>query len=140
VRRKKLLERNDHKEQKLNREMNSFSRFMFGNRKPRGSHKESENNSQVNLEQNQRLSFNTRSNRNDDWIFGHRRKEPVSDNKNSQNRIQNTQNKIENFMNNVDMELLFETFDTLVTTTNQYKPLIKEITPLFGKISKKIKR
>ncbi|NHC42235.1 hypothetical protein G6549_20095 [Bacillus sp. MM2020_1] len=134
------MERNDHKEQKSNREMDSFSRFMFGNRKPRESHKESENNSQVNLEQNKRLSFNTRSNRNDDWFFGRRRKEPVSDNKNSQNRIQNTQNKIENFMNNVDMELLFETFDTLVTTTNQYKPLIKEIAPFFSKISKKFKK
>jgi hypothetical protein len=134
------VERNDHKEQKSNREMDSFSRFMFGNRKLRETHKESEHNSQVNLEQNQRLSFNTRSNRNDDWIFGRRRKEPVSDNKDSQNRIQDTQNKIENFINNVDMELLFETFDTLVTTTKQYKPLIKEIAPFFSEISKKFKK
>lgn len=134
------MERNDHKEQKSKREMDSFSRFMFGNRKPRETHKESEHNSQVNLEQNQRLSFKTRSNRNDDWIFGRRRKEPVSDNKDSQNRVQNTQNKIENFINNVDMELLFDTIDTLVTTTKQYKPLIKEIAPFFSKISKKIKK
>jgi hypothetical protein len=140
-RRTKLLEGNDHNQkQKSNREMDPFSRFMFGNRKPRETYKESENQSQEIPEQNERLSLDTRSNHHDDWIFGRRRKESLSDNKNRQNQTQSTQNKIENYINNIDMELLFETFDTLVTTTKQYKPLIKEIAPIFSKISKKFKK
>ncbi|MEH7115744.1 hypothetical protein V7124_25790 [Neobacillus niacini] len=137
-----MLEGNDHNQkQKSNREMDPFSRLMFGNRKPRESYKESENISQEIPEQKEQLSFDTRSNHNDDdWFFGRRRKEPVSGNQNRQKQTQNTQNQIENFINNVDIGLLMETFDTIVATSKQFKPLIKEIAPFFSKIYKKFKK
>ena len=115
-----------------NGEIDPFSRFMFGNSKHRETYKESENNSQEFLEQNEHSSFDRDSNRIDDWFFGSRRKEPTQS-------APTTQNQIENFINNVDIELLMETYDTLVTTSKQLKPLIKEISPFFHQISKKFK-
>ena len=117
-----MEENNHHQEQNSNRELDRFSSFMFGNRKPKGTSKESEE-----------LSLPTRSNFHDDWIFGRRRKEPELDHK-------TTQNKLENFIDNVDIGLLLETYDTLVTTTQQYKPIIKGIVPFFSKISGKFKK
>jgi hypothetical protein len=124
---------NDNKQkQKPNGEIDHFSRFIFGNRKHRETYKESENNSQEFLEQNQHSSFDNRSNRNDDWFFGSRRKEPAPS-------AQTIQNQIENLINNVDFELLMETIDMFVTTAKPLKPLIKEITPFFHRFSKKFK-
>ena len=122
---------NDNK-QKTNGEIDHFSRFMFGNSKHRETYEESENNSQESLEQNEHSSFDRNSNRIDDWVFSFRRKEPTQS-------APTTQNQIENFINNVDIELLMETYDTLVTTSKQLKPLMKEISPLFHQIRKKFK-
>ena len=83
-------------------------------------------------EQNEQSSFDNRSNRTDDWFFGSRRKEPTQS-------APTIQNQIENYINNVDIELLMETYDTLVTTSKQLKPLMKEITPFFHRFSKKFK-
>lgn len=135
------MEGNDHhQKQKSNKEMDPFSRFMFENRKTRETLKESKIHSQDIPEQKEHLSFDTRSNHHDDWFFGRRRKEAVSGNKNRQNQTQNSQNQIENFMNNIDFGLLMETYDTIVTTSKQYKPLIKEIAPFFSKITNKFKK
>ncbi|MEH7178865.1 hypothetical protein [Neobacillus vireti] len=136
------MEGNDHNQKhKSNREMDPFSRLMFGNRKSRETYKESENISQEILEQKEQLSFDTRSNLNvDDWFFGRRRKESVSGHQNRQKQTQNTQNKIEHFINNVDIGLLMETFDTIVATSKQFKPLIKEAAPFFSKMYKKFKK
>jgi 5-methylcytosine-specific restriction endonuclease McrBC regulatory subunit McrC len=124
---------NDNKQkQKPNGEIDPFSRFIFGNRKQRETYKESENNSQELPEQNEQSSFDNRSNRTDDWFFGSRRKEPTQS-------VPTIQNQIEDYINNVDIELLMETFDTLVTTSKQLKPLMKEITPFFHRFSKKFK-
>jgi hypothetical protein len=125
------LVENDHK-QKTNGEIDPFSRFWFGNSKHRETDKESENNSQELLEQKEHSSFDRNSNRVDDWFFGLRRKEPTQS-------APTTQNQIEDFLNNLDIELLMETYDSLVTTSKQLKPLIKEISPLFHQISKKFK-
>ena len=122
---------NDNK-QKTNGEIDPFSRFIFGNRKQRETYTESENNSQELPEQNEQSSFDNRSNRTDDWFFGSRRKEPTQS-------APTIQNQIEDYINNVDIELLMETYDTLVTTSKQLKPLIKEITPFFHRFSKKFK-
>ena len=122
-----------HQEQTSNRELDTFSRLMFGNRKPKETHKESDNHSQEIPEQNEQSSFHTKGNHHDDWLFGRRRQEAVSDHK-------NTQSPVENFINNVDIGLLMETIDTFVTTTKQYKPIIKEIAPFFSKITKKFKK
>ena len=100
--------------------------------KQRETYKESENNSQEFLEQNEHSSFDNRSNRTDDWFFGSRRKEPTQS-------APTIQNQIEDYINNVDIELLMETFDTIVTTSKQLKPLMKEITPFFHRFSKKFK-
>ncbi|MFJ5714255.1 hypothetical protein [Neobacillus sp. NPDC093127] len=123
------MEENYNKEkQKPNGEIDPFSSFLFGNSKQRETYKESENNSQ---EQKEYSSFLSRSNRIDDWFFGSRGKEQNSD--------PTTQNQIENLLNNVDFELLMETIDMLVDTSNQFKPLIKEITPFFNQFIKKFK-
>ena len=120
------------KNQKPNGEIDHFPRFMFGNSKHRETYKESENNSQELLKQKEHTSFDRNSNRVDDWFFGLRRREPTQS-------TPTTQNQIENFLNNLDIELLMETYDSLVTTSKQLKPLIKEISPLFHQISKKFK-
>ena len=122
---------NDNK-QKTNGEIDPFSRFIFGNSKHRETYKESENHSQELPEQNEQSSFDNRSNRTDDWFFGSRRKEPTSS-------AQTPQDQIENFINNLDFELLMETYDMLVDTSKQLKPLMKEITPFFHRFSKKFK-
>lgn len=102
--------------------MDHFSSFMFGNRQPRDSKDNSD----------------TRSNPSDDWFFGRRRKEAGSSNKD--HPTPTTQNKVENFFNNVDIELLFDTYDTIVKTTEQYKPLLKGIAPFFSKFTNKFKK
>jgi hypothetical protein len=122
---------NDQK-QKPDGEIVDFSRFLFGNKKHSETYKESENNSQELLKQKEHSSFDRESNRIDDWFFGPRRKE-------STQSAPTAQNQIENFINNVDIELLMETYDTLVTTTKQLKPLMKEISPIFHQIRKKFK-
>ena len=122
---------NDNK-QKPNGEIDPFSRFIFGNRKQRETYTESENNSQELPEQNEQSSFDNRSSRTDDWFFGSRRKEPTQS-------APTIQNQIEDYINNVDIELLMETFDTIVTTSKQLKPLMKEISPFFHRFSKKFK-
>jgi hypothetical protein len=127
------LPENDNKQkQKPNGEIDHFSRFFFGNSKHRETYKEGENNSQELPEQKEQSSFNSRSNRNNDWFFGVRRKEPTPS-------PQTIQDQIENLLNNVDFELLMETIDMFVTTTKPLKPLIKEITPIFHRFSKKFK-
>ena len=132
-RRKKSLVGNDNKQkQKPNEEIDPFSRFIFGNHKQRETYTESENDSQELPEQNEQSSFDNRSNRTDDWFFGSRRKEPTQS-------APTIQNQIEDYINNVDIELLMETFDTIVTTSKQFKPLMKEITPFFHRFSKKFK-
>ena len=120
------------KKQKTNGEIDPFSRFIFGNRKKRETYTESENNSQELPEQNEQSSFDNRSNRTDDWFFGSRRKEPTQS-------APTIKNQIEDYINNVDIELLMETIDTIVTTSKQLKPLMKEITPFFHRFSKKFK-
>ena len=115
------MDGNDHQEQKSTKEIDHFSSFMFGNRKPSGTH-----NSQEIPEQK-----DTRSNHLNDWFLGRRKEE-------NKNKKQETQ--LENFINNVDIGLLMETYDTIVATTKQYKPLMKEITPFFSKITNKIKK
>ena len=111
----------DHQEQRTTREIDHFSSFVFGNRRPSGTH-----NSQEIPEQK-----NSRANHLKDWFMGRRREE---------NKNKKQQNQVENFINNVDIELLMETYDTIVATSKQFKPLMKEITPLFCKISKKDKK
>jgi hypothetical protein len=133
------LESNEHNEKhKSNREMDPFTRFMFGTRKSIETYKESENDLQEIREQKEPVSYHIRSNHNDDdWFFGRRRKEPLSWNQNRQKQPQHTQNTLENFINNIDIGLLMETFDSIVTTTKQYKPIIKELAPFISKIKNK---
>ena len=107
------LEEND----KPSREMDHFSRFLLGRR---------ENDNSPELPE-QKESFESRSNRPDDWIFGNRRKESPTHNQNG------------NPLNTVDLMLLMETFDMFVATTNQFKPLFKEVTPFLNRFIKKFK-
>ncbi|WP_144550720.1 hypothetical protein [Bacillus sp. X1(2014)] len=118
------MEDNEH-QQKSTRDLDHFSRIMFGNRQPRGtSHSKS--------------SSESRKNRNDGWFFGRRKKQ--DEHKQQPEQEQSIQDKVENIMNNVDIELLFNTFDTIVTTTEQYKPLFKEMAPFISKFTDKFKK
>ncbi|WP_026568307.1 hypothetical protein [Bacillus sp. UNC41MFS5] len=117
------MEDNDHR-RKQNKEIDLFSRVMFGKRQSKDIDHSQE-------------SSDTRAKHNLDWL-GRRRKEAVTSKKDHQ--TQTTQNKVENFMNNLDIELLFETYDTIKTTTEQYKPLIKGMAPFFSKITGKFKK
>lgn len=128
-----MEEKDHHQKHKSNREIDPFSRLMFGNRKPREPHKESEEHSQETPEQNEQASFKTRANHDDHWFFGRRREEPASENKKSQSPV-------ENFINNVDIGLLMETLDTIVETTKQYKPIIKGIAPYLSKFTNRFKK
>jgi hypothetical protein len=124
-----LEEKDHHQKHKSNREIDPFSRLMFGNRErePREPHKESDHDSQEIPEQNEQASFKTRANHDGDWLFGRRREEPAS-------------SPVENFINNVDIGLLMETFETIVETTKQYKPIIKGIAPYLSKFTNKFKK
>ena len=124
------MEENDNQQnQKPNGEIDRFSQFFFGNSKHRETYKKDENDSQVLPEQKEHSSYDDRYNRNNDWFFGIKRKEHTPS-------PQTDQNHIENILNNVDFELLMETIDMFVTTT---QPLIKEITPFFHRFMKKFK-
>jgi hypothetical protein len=116
-----LVENGNKKKQEPNGEIDRFSRFMFGNSKHREIYKEGgENNSQELTEQTKHSSFDSRLK--DDWFFGIRRKEPATS-------THTAQKLIEDLLNNVDFELLMETIDMFVTSSKQFKPLFKEITP-----------
>ncbi len=124
-----MAENDNEQNQRSNGEMDHFSQFLFGNRKHRVTYNKDENDSQIMPEQKEQTSYDSRYNRYNDWFFGVRRKEQTPD-------PENNQNHIEDMLNNVDLELLMETIDRLVTTT---QPLIKEITPIFNRFIKKFK-
>ena len=124
------MEENDNQQnQKPSEEIDRFSQFFFGKSKHSESYKKGENDSQVLPEQKEQSSYDDRYNRNNDWFFGVKRKEDTPS-------PQTDQNHIENILNNVDFELLMETIDMLVTTT---QPLIKEITPFVHRFIQKFK-
>ena len=60
-------------------------------------------------------------------------KQKLNGEKSSATSAQTIQNQIENLLNNVDLELLMETYDTVVTSSKHLKPLINKITPFFRK-------
>ena len=124
-----MAENDKQHNQKPNGEIDRFSQFFFGKSSHRESDKKAENDSQVLSEQKEQTSYDDRYNRHNDWFFGVKRKEDAPS-------PQTDQNHIENILNNVDFELLMETIDMLVTTT---QPLIKEITPFFHRFIKKFK-
>jgi hypothetical protein len=127
----KLLAEND-KDYKPNGENDRFTRLMFGNRNRNSHFDDTEDDSQFKSEQKYNSHFVRESNDFDDWFLGNRRK--VSAKKSTTNL-----NPIENTLKNVDIELLMETMHMFVTTSNQYKPIIKEISPLFNRFLKKFK-
>ena len=124
-----MAENDKQQNQKPNDEIDRFSQFFFGKSSHRESDKKAENDSQVLSEQKEQPSYDDRNNRNNDWFFGVKRKDDTPS-------PQTDQNHIETILNNVDFELLMETIDMLVTTT---QPLIKEITPFFHRFIKKFK-
>ena len=124
-----MAENDKQQNQKPNEEIDRFSQFFFGKSSHRESDKKAENDSQVLSEQKEQPSYDDRNNRNNDWFFGVKRKDDTPS-------PQTDQNHIETILNNVDFELLMETIDMLVTTT---QPLIKEITPFFHRFIKKFK-
>ena len=123
-----MAENDNQQNQKPNGDIDRFSQFFFG-KTHRESYKKGENDSQVLPEQKEQSSYDDRYNQYNDWFFGVKRNEHTPS-------PQTDQNHIENILNNVDFELLMETIDMLVTTT---QPLIKEITPFVHRFIKKFK-
>jgi hypothetical protein len=129
-----LVANDNQQKQQSNEEIDRFSILMFGNSRNRKTYKEGEYNynSPEMPEQKEQSSFDSTTNRIDDWFFGTRRKE-------NETKTYTTPNQIENRLSNVDFDLLMETFDMFVTTFEQYKPLLKEFTPFIKRFSKKFK-
>lgn len=125
-----LVENDNNQKQEPYEEIDQFSRFLFGNNIQRGTYKKGEYNTREIHEQKEQSSFDRTTNQNDDWFFGFRRKDPVP-------RTHTSQNQIENVLNNVDFELLMETIDMFITTSEQYKPLFKEFPPFLNRFIKK---
>lgn len=128
------MDNDNEQKQGSNEEIDRFSLLMFGNSRDRSSYKEGENNynSPEMPEQKEQSSFESTTNRIDDWLFGSRRKGPETS-------TYTIPNQIEKLLNNVDFDLLMGTIDMLVTTSKQFKPLFKETTPYITRFSKKFK-
>lgn len=121
----------NEKDYKPKGENDTFTRLMFGNSKQSDIMDESADH-QVKSEQKYNSNFGRKSNGHDDWFWGNRRKAPE---KKSTKHL----NLIENTLKNVDLEMLMETMHMFVTTSNQYKPIMKEISPFFNRFLKKFK-
>ncbi|MEC1520741.1 hypothetical protein P9D43_01680 [Neobacillus niacini] len=118
------------KDYKPKGENDRFTRLMFGNSKQ--SDIDESDDHQVHSEQKNNSKFVRESSGLDDWFLGNRRKALE---KKSTKHL----NTIENTLKNVDLELLMETMHMFVTTSNQYKPIIKEVSPYFNSFLKKFK-
>ena len=127
-----VVENDNIQKQEPYEETDQFSRFMFGNNIQRETYKKGEYKTQEMPEQKEQSSFDSTTNQIDDWFFGLRRKDPAT-------RTHTSQNQIENVLNNVDFELLMETIDMFITTSEQYKPLFKEFNPFLNRFIKKVK-
>lgn len=132
----RLQEDDNHLKKEPNRELDRFSRFMFGVRKQREENKKDEDISQDNPEQKEAPSIHRKTNKFDNWFFGSRRQEVESSAPTRQNQLEQ---QVENILNQVDIGLLMETIDMLVETTKQYKPILKKFTPMFNQFKKKFK-
>ncbi len=119
----------DESKQADYREDDRFSRLMFGERKFRKTDLKDENHERESPEEIEQSSFPRRK---DDWFWGTRRNESAA-------RHHFKKQKKESLLENIDFELLMETVDMFITTSKQYKPLIKEISPFFKGLTKKFK-
>ncbi|SDM62580.1 hypothetical protein [Bacillus sp. OK048] len=120
------------KDHKPNGENDRFTRLMFRNSKQGDLLDENDDHSQVRSEQKNNSNFVRKSYGFDDWLLGNRRKVP-------EKKSHTTVNQIENTLQKVDLELLMETIDMFATTSKQFKPIIKEISPFFNRFFKKLK-
>jgi len=111
-------------------------KIMFGTQQYREGHKKNERTSQEVRDENEAPHSNRRTNQFDNWFFASGRNEEEYSTPTPQNQLEQ---QIGNLLNNVDLGLLMETVDMLVETTKQYKPLLKEITPMFNQFIKKFK-
>lgn len=84
-----------------------FSNLMFGARKREGAHK-------VNSQKEEY-----------DWILGKRKPTP-----NQEHNEVETNNPLEKILQNIDFEETIKHFDTLMTSANELKPLLKNVRPL----------
>lgn len=120
------------KNHKPNVEMDRFTKLMFRRSKQRDIFDKNEDDSQDMPEQKYNYNFDSKTYGFDDWFLGKRRRAP-------EKKTHSTLNQIEDTLKKVDFELLMETIDLFVTTSKQYKPLIKEISPFINHFFKKFK-
>ncbi|MBB6443540.1 hypothetical protein [Bacillus benzoevorans] len=96
--------------------------FMFGGTKNRKEHR--------NADHSEAASFAQRRHLADDWFIGHRGQE---EKKKDRNKSHNGDIPFIELLNQVDLEKLSGNIDTLMSTASQFKPLIKQVTPLLKK-------
>lgn len=96
--------------------------FMFGGTK---NQKE-----QRNADHSEAASFSDRKRKADDWFIGHRGHHEEKEDKNNSF---SGDIPIMEFLNQVDLEKLSGNIDTIMSTASQFKPLIKQVTPLIKK-------
>lgn len=92
--------------------------FMFG-----GKSRES----QRNEDHSERSLFKENKQQADDWFLGHRGHEKEKNNTISDDL------PIMDLLNQVDLEKLSGNIETIMSTASQFKPLIKQVTPLIKK-------
>lgn len=96
--------------------------FMFGGTKNRKE--------QRNADHSEATSSTERKHLADDWFIGHRGQE---EEKKDKNKSFSGDIPIMELLNQVDLEKLSGNIDTIMSTASQFKPLIKQVTPLIKK-------
>ncbi|GKU81788.1 hypothetical protein [Niallia sp. NCCP-28] len=75
--------------------------------------------------------------RGDAWILGMNSKHAQKEEKKHENNQQQEENQqfdaIANFLEQIDLELLMKSVDSFMTSANEFKPIIKKITPFIKK-------
>lgn len=99
-----------------------LTNFMFGGTKNQEEER--------NADHSKATSFAERSRQTDDWFIGNRGHD---EEKIDRNRPFSGDIPIMELLNQVDLEKLSGNIDTIMSTASQFKPLIKQVSPLIKK-------
>jgi hypothetical protein len=99
-----------------------LTNFMFGGAKNQEEER--------NADHSKATSFAERSRQTDDWFIGNRGHD---EEKIDRNRPFSGDIPIMELLNQVDLEKLSGNIDTIMSTASQFKPLIKQVSPLIKK-------
>lgn len=109
----------DHLEEK--EEVDHLSRFMFGGTPLRRKNRHFHNHIQPN---------DNKSRKSDAWILGRKQREETLE---KEIESDDDNNAIMNYINQIDIALLMKNVDMFMTSANEIKPLLKDLSPLLKK-------